>query len=87
MTNQLTQQKQQAQVEQAGRRRKPGSSFNDFNQQCQRVLRCTAHAMANSPGGLRYKAGTRPWLEGLSASEPSASLIAQSRQQMLRTVE
>ena len=34
-------------------------------QQCLRILRCTAKAMASSPGGLRFKAGTRPWLEGL----------------------
>ncbi len=39
--------------------------FHDLSLQCLRVLRCTAHAMANSPGGLRFKAGTRPWLEGL----------------------
>lgn len=30
-----------------------------------RILRCTARAMASSPGGLRFKAGTRPWLDGL----------------------
>ena len=30
-----------------------------------KILRCTAHYMANSPGGLRFVAGTRPWLEGL----------------------
>ena len=41
------------------------SGFHDLSQQCLRVLRCTAHAMASSPGGLRFKAGTRPWLEGL----------------------
>ena len=41
------------------------SGFHDLSLQCLRVLRCTAHAMANSPGGLRFKAGTRPWLEGL----------------------
>ncbi len=33
--------------------------------QCLRILRCTAKAMASSPGGLRFKAGTRPWLDGL----------------------
>ena len=47
-----------------------GHSLHDFNQQCLRILRCTAKAMANSPGGLRFKAGTRPWLEGLSAARP-----------------
>jgi hypothetical protein len=40
------------------------SSLN-FNQQCLRILRCTANALANSPGGLRFKPGARPWLEGL----------------------
>ncbi|MEO6018004.1 MAG: hypothetical protein ABIP46_12170 [Polaromonas sp.] len=40
--------------------------MHDLNQQCLRVLRCTAKAMASSPGGLRFKPGTRPWLEGLA---------------------
>jgi hypothetical protein len=31
-----------------------------------KILRCTAKAMASSPGGLRFVAGTRPWLEGLT---------------------
>lgn len=45
---------------------KPCSASGDYlKKQCLRILRCTAHAMANSPGGLRFKAGTRPWLEGL----------------------
>jgi hypothetical protein len=35
------------------------------DQQCQRVLRCTARFMAATPGGLRFEPGTRPWLEGL----------------------
>ena len=39
-----------------------------------RLLRCTAQAMASSPGGLRFVAGTQPWLEGLSgAHQPIAS--------------
>jgi hypothetical protein len=38
--------------------------------QCLRVLRCTARALASSPGGLRFKAGTRPWLEGLEPAAP-----------------
>jgi hypothetical protein len=37
----------------------------NFNQQCLRILRCTANALASSPGGLRFKPGTQPWLEGL----------------------
>ena len=35
-----------------------------------RILRCTAKAMANSPGGLRFVAGTRPWLDGLAGGVP-----------------
>ena len=46
------------------------NGLHDFNHQCLRILRCTAKAMANSPGGLRFKAGTRPWLEGLSVVRP-----------------
>ena len=44
------------------------AALHDFDQQRLRILRCTAHAMAASPGGLRFKAGTAPWLEGLSAA-------------------
>ena len=43
-------------------------ALQDFDHQRLRILRCTAHAMAASPGGLRFKAGTKPWLEGLSAA-------------------
>ncbi|MBW8720572.1 MAG: hypothetical protein JF626_01270 [Polaromonas sp.] len=46
------------------------AGFLDLNKQCLRILRCTAQALANSPGGLRFKAGTRPWLEGLSNARP-----------------
>ena len=46
------------------------SGRHDFHQQCLRVLRCTAHAMATSPGGLRFEAGTRPWLDGLGEGRP-----------------
>jgi hypothetical protein len=42
----------------------------NFNQQCLRILRCTAMALASSPGGLRFKPGTRPWLEGLQSIRP-----------------
>jgi hypothetical protein len=31
-----------------------------------RILRCTAQAMANGPGGLHFVPGAKPWLEGLS---------------------
>ena len=42
----------------------------DLDAQRLRILRCTAHAMANSPGGLRFKADARPWLEGLVTNTP-----------------
>ena len=48
--------------------RKVANVLWDFDAQCLRVLRCTAHALANSPGGLRFKAGTRPWLDAISHS-------------------
>jgi hypothetical protein len=48
-----------------------GTGIQDLNKQCLRILRCTAQALANSPGGLRFKAGTRPWLEGLSNARPA----------------
>ena len=43
------------------------SALHDLNRQRLRILRCTAQAMASSPGGLRFKAGTRPWLDGVTA--------------------
>ncbi len=43
-----------------------------------RILRCTANAMASSPGGLRFQAGTRPWLDGLAASRRGAAPAARS---------
>lgn len=54
------------------------NSFHDLSLQCLRVLRCTAHAMANSPGGLRFKAGTRPWLEGLPMPAPTRQPASQA---------
>jgi hypothetical protein len=41
-------------------------AFHDFDQQRLRILRCTARAMASTPGGLRFKPGARPWLDGLA---------------------
>lgn len=49
----------------------------DLEQQCLRVLRCTARALANSPGGLRFKSGTRPWLDALTQSHADNTLSAQ----------
>lgn len=45
-----------------------GASCHELDRQRLRILRCTAQAMANGPGGLRFKAGTRPWLDGLPAA-------------------
>lgn len=53
----------------------PGSRrAYEFEQQCLRVLRCTAQALANSPGGLRFQAGTRPWLDALKDCHSDLSL-------------
>lgn len=51
----------------------------DIKTQCLRILRCTARALANSPGGLRFKAGTRPWLDGLSAVWPGSTGVPHRR--------
>lgn len=57
----------------ANRPHSPGqaatAATNDLDGQRLRILRCTAHAMASSPGGLRFKVGTRPWLDGLPAGQ------------------
>jgi hypothetical protein len=47
----------------------------DFEQQCLRILRCTAQALANSPGGLRFKAGTQPWLDALSDRRAEGAMV------------
>jgi hypothetical protein len=53
------------------------SGFQDLNKQCLRILRCTAEAFANSPGGLRFKSGTRPWLAaGLGRRDEAGFLTA-----------
>lgn len=45
-------------------------AMNDFDRQSLRILRCAARTMmaADSPGGLRFKAGSQPWPGGVSAS-------------------
>ncbi|MFZ2387979.1 MAG: hypothetical protein WAW69_09240 [Polaromonas sp.] len=55
-----------------------GAANHELDKQRLRILRCTAQAMASSPGGLRFKAGTRPWLEGL-ADGRQAPHMANSR--------
>ena len=49
----------------------------EFEQQCLRILRCTALALAISPGGLRFKAGTQPWLDALSERRDSLAMSVQ----------
>lgn len=48
-------------------------ALHELSVPCLRVLQCTARAMAHSPGGLRFKPGTRPWLEGLATSPTRVS--------------
>lgn len=50
-----------------------GTEIHDLDGQRLRILRCTAHAMATSPGGLRFKRGSRPWLDDLPACQPVAA--------------
>ena len=45
-------------------------AFQGIEQQLLRILRCTARAMASTPGGLVFSPGARPWLDGLTPSHP-----------------
>ena len=56
----------------------PHRLTHDLEQQCLRILRCTARAMANTPGGLRFRAGTQPWLDALTPSSSDLNLSAQN---------
>ena len=49
---------------------KSAPAFQGVEQQLLRILRCTARAMASTPGGLRFSPGARPWLDGLTPSHP-----------------
>ena len=55
------------------------AAIHDLDKQRLRILRCTAQAMASSPGGLRFQAGTRPWLDGLSGGRPVLAMAASRR--------
>ena len=44
--------------------------FQGIEQQLLRILRCTAQAMATTPGGLRFSPGAQPWLDGLIPGHP-----------------
>jgi hypothetical protein len=58
------------------------ANAHDVNAQRLRILRCTAKAMVSGPGGLRFTAGARPWLVGLtdarSISPPAATDLQMS---------
>ena len=60
------------------------AGLDDFSRQRLRILRCTAKAMASSPGGLRFKAGTRPWLEDLPAAQPVLATCSRQQLEMSR---
>jgi len=42
------------------------NSSSPYQKNILRILRCTAYAMANGPGGLNFVPGAKPWLDGLS---------------------
>ena len=52
-----------------------GAIHHELDKQRLRILRCTAQAMASGPGGLRYRAGTRPWLDGLPVGRSAAGPV------------
>lgn len=52
---------------------------HDFDRQRLRILRCTAQAMASSPGGLRFKAGSQPWLDAIPGGRLASPLAGRLR--------
>ena len=46
---------------------------NEIHLNSQRILACTARALAATPGGLRFKPGSRPWLDGVADASPLAA--------------
>lgn len=51
------------------------SVYRELDRQRLRILRCTAQAMASSPGGLRFQPGTRPWLDGIEAARQTSGQV------------
>ncbi len=47
-----------------------------FYQRCLAILHCTAQSLSSSPGGLRFKAGSQPWLSGLNCCSNKSALQA-----------
>jgi len=58
-----------------GSKQAASASIHDLEKQRLRILRCTAKAMASSPGGLRFRAGTRPWLEGVPGGRGNRAVL------------
>lgn len=54
----------------------PNAVPADIRSQSLRILRCTARALASSPGGLQFKAGARPWLDAVSDAWPGGITAA-----------
>lgn len=52
--------------------------LHPMHQQCARILRCTANALAASPGGFRFRPGTRPWLDGVHGAPGGVPMAASS---------
>ena len=53
--------------------------MHSFDQQSLRILHRAAQAMACGPGGLRLKAGSRPWLDQLSTNPLASAAQVASR--------
>lgn len=50
----------------------------ELEQQCLPACCAAQHsALASGPGGLRFKSGTRPWLDALTQSHADTTLSAQ----------
>lgn len=69
----------QAGEQEKGAGQAASAAIHDLDKQRLRILRCTAQAMASGPGGLRFKAGTRPWLDELSSDRPASAATAGRR--------
>ncbi len=69
---------------QAWQARHSSSVSHYIDKQRLRILRCTANAMASSPGGLRFQAGTRPWLDGLPGGRRVSAAVSRGANPVLQ---
>lgn len=72
---------------QACQARQGASVSHYIDKQRLRILRCTAKAMASSPGGLRFQAGTRPWLDGLTGSPLGSAPVVRGVNRLLQATD